>query len=269
MPPFSRQCRVCAVISAVQVTGEIFRLDCVWPGSAPKAGQFFMLKPLRSSVFLPRPVSAALWEADGPSWHLGFFIARRGTGTEELTALIPGEELEISGPLGSGWEDFLPPRLQKPAALVGGGAGAAPLLSLPAARPGAFDFYAGFKTSFESGEELSTFLGAALIHAQKFVLSVETGTEALSNTGIEIRSGRITDFLEPADYGAVCACGPEPMLRAAAKKCRAAEVPCYVSLERRMACGVGACLGCTVETVRGNKRCCVDGPIFNAEEIFF
>lgn len=227
-----------------------------------------MLKPLRSSVFLPRPVSAALWEADGPSWRLGFFIARRGTGTKELTALMPGEKLEISGPLGNAWEDFLPGQW-KPAALVGGGAGAAPLLSLPSVRPGAFDFYAGFKNNFESREELSAFLGAALVHTRKFVLSVETGTEASADTGTGIRTGRIMDFLEPAGYGAVCACGPEPMLRAAAEKCRAAGVPCYVSLERRMACGAGACLGCTAETIHGSKRCCADGPVFNAEEIFF
>jgi NAD(P)H-flavin reductase len=59
------------------------------------------------------------------------------------------------------------------------------------------------------------------------------------------------------------------MLKALAARCRAAAVPCYVSVERRMACGVGACLGCTVETSGGNKRCCADGPIFPAEEIYF
>jgi NAD(P)H-flavin reductase len=58
------------------------------------------------------------------------------------------------------------------------------------------------------------------------------------------------------------------MLKAIAEKCRAAAVPCFISLERRMACGVGACLGCTVETARGNRRCCAGGPIFNAEEIY-
>jgi NAD(P)H-flavin reductase len=58
------------------------------------------------------------------------------------------------------------------------------------------------------------------------------------------------------------------MLKAVAAKCRAAAVPCFVSLEKRMACGVGACLGCTVKTVSGNRRCCADGPIFKADEVF-
>jgi NAD(P)H-flavin reductase len=59
------------------------------------------------------------------------------------------------------------------------------------------------------------------------------------------------------------------MLKAVAAKCKAAGTPCFISMERRMACGVGACLGCTVATVKGNRRCCADGPIFNAEEVLF
>jgi len=81
--------------------------------------------------------------------------------------------------------------------------------------------------------------------------------------------GSVVDFLEPEKHSAVCACGPEPMMRAVAKKCADAGVPCFVSLERRMACGVGACLGCAVETAKGNRRCCADGPVFRAEEVFF
>jgi dihydroorotate dehydrogenase electron transfer subunit len=57
------------------------------------------------------------------------------------------------------------------------------------------------------------------------------------------------------------------MLKVVAAKCKAVNVPCYVSLERKMACGVGACMGCTVKTVNGNKSCCSDGPIFNADEV--
>jgi NAD(P)H-flavin reductase len=59
------------------------------------------------------------------------------------------------------------------------------------------------------------------------------------------------------------------MLKAVVSKCKAAGVPCFVSMERRMACGVGACLGCTVRTVNGNRRCCADGPIFKADEGIF
>jgi NAD(P)H-flavin reductase len=123
-------------------------------------------------------------------------------------------------------------------------------------------FYAGFKTNFINNEEKSALLGPAEYSAAKLVIAAE------EDAGGEVRSGRIPDFLEPAKYTAVCACGPEAMLLAVAERCRTAAVPCYISMERRMACGAGACLGCTVQTARGNRRCCADGPIFPAEEIY-
>jgi NAD(P)H-flavin reductase len=127
--------------------------------------------------------------------------------------------------------------------------------------PGAaFDFYAGFRTRFKSPEERSGFLGPALLKAG-LLIATEDGGEG--------RRGRIPGFLDPAKYRAVYACGPEAMLKAVALRCQEAGVPCFLSLERRMACGVGACLGCAARTCSGNKRCCVDGPVFPAEEICF
>jgi NAD(P)H-flavin reductase len=79
--------------------------------------------------------------------------------------------------------------------------------------------------------------------------------------------GLVTDFLVPARYAAVFACGPLPMLRAVYQKCAVNGVPCYVSMETRMACGVGACLGCRINTKQGNRRCCKDGPVFDAGNI--
>lgn len=287
-----------------------------------------MIKPGRSGVFLPRPISAALWKprspggedsAGGPpsAGRLSFFILRRGRGTEELAGMAAGEEAELSGPLGNRWEDFLPPPggnppretagepsskagppskprppgkagpasiaggEEKPAALVGGGIGAAPLLSLPVQREGYFDFYGGFRRDFKNRGERRAFLGTVETGARKVIIAVEEppGNGGAGSGGAEdggppgkaglVRRGRIPDFLDPADYGAVCACGPEGMLRAVAERCRRAGVPCYVSLERRMACGVGACLGCSIAGAGGNRRCCVDGPIFPAAEVFF
>jgi NAD(P)H-flavin reductase len=121
--------------------------------------------------------------------------------------------------------------------------------------------YAGFKTGFKKMEEKHLLLGPAMLEAEKTIIATEDGKEG--------QKGRIPDFLEPENYAAVCACGPEPMLKAVAVKCKAAGVPCFVSMGRVMACGVGACLGCTVHTVNGNRRCCADGPIFNAEELIF
>jgi NAD(P)H-flavin reductase len=177
-----------------------------------------------------------------------------------LAALRDGDEVELTGPLGNAWGDFLPPP-GKPAALIGGGIGIAPLLAFAGEIPEqGFDFYAGFRT-LRGAEEREGLLGAVWSRARKGVIATEDGTAG--------SKGRIPDLLDPAGYAAVYACGPEPMLRAVAASAKQAGIPCFISLERHMACGVGACLGCTVRTARGNRRCCADGPIFNAEEVCF
>jgi NAD(P)H-flavin reductase len=217
-----------------------------------------MIRPKRGSFFLARPLSAARWEP-ASGGILGFLVARRGGGTGELLDMRPGEEAELTGPLGNAWADFFPPPGK--AALAGGGIGVAPLRAFAAELGrGTYDFYAGFRTRFPGAGEREALLGPAL-SAGNLTISTEDGSEGLK--------GRIPDFLDPAGYGAVYACGPEPMLRVLAERCKAAGVPCFVSMERRMACGVGACLGCTVETAGGNRRCCADGPIFPAGELFF
>jgi NAD(P)H-flavin reductase len=191
-------------------------------------------------------------------------LVRRGKGTGELAALREGDEAELTGPLGNAWGDFLPSK-KGPLALIGGGIGIAPLLAFAAElageRPGRhFDFYAGFRT-LRGAEEREGLLGPAGFRARKTVIATEDGTAG--------HRGRIPGFFDPAGYAAVYACGPEPMLRAVAASAQQAGVPGFVSLERHMACGVGACLGCTVRTTQGNRRCCADGPVFSAEELCF
>jgi NAD(P)H-flavin reductase len=263
----SEKMTVCELIRSIPVNSEIFRLDFAWPGEGqpsgapvPKAGQFFMIQPLRSSVFLARPISMAMRQAN----TLTFLIALRGKGTRELAAMQSGEKAELIGPLGNAWSDFLPNvenNGHKPIALVGGGIGLAPLNALLCDESGyVFDLYAGFRTGFQNDEEKAALLGSHS-RAANIVIATEDGKGGLK--------GRIPDFLEAEKYAAVCACGPEPMLKAVAAKCKTVNVPCFISLERRMACGVGACLGCTVKTVNGNRRCCADGPVFKAEEVVF
>ena len=282
------------LLRKIRISEEIVQLDFSWAGPPPRGGQFFQIKPKRSGVFLSRPLSAAFWNPGGEDTPenrrrfrgktcaeveffkadtICFLIALRGRGTRELADMAFEEEAELTGPLGNAWCDFLPPN-RKALALAGGGIGVAPLLAFAGelaeqSRP--FDFYAGFKTAslenrrfrqkpgrMSPAEKLV--MGAAM-EARQTVIATEDGAAG--------RRGRVPGFFDPSGYGAVYACGPEPMLKVMADKCRAAAVPCFISLERRMACGVGACLGCTVETARGNRRCCADGPIFNAEEIYF
>jgi len=248
----------CEIINISIINKEIFRLDVSWHGNAPKAGQFFMIKPKRSAVFLGRPIGVALWK----SGTLTFLIAKIGRGTAELASMRTGEELELIGPRGNAWADFLPVEKNKakPIALVGGGLGVAPLNALLCEAPGrSFELYAGFKTGFNSPEEKNAVLWPDI--GARIIIASEDG-----KTG---QKGLILDFLEPEEYAAVCACGTLPMLKAVAKKCIAKGVPCFISMESRMACGVGACLGCAIKTVNGNRRCCADGPIFKAEEVIF
>jgi NAD(P)H-flavin reductase len=198
-------------------------------------------------------------EWNGASRAVKFFITRRGKGTEELSQMRAGEEARLTGPLGNAWSDFLPAKGKT--ALVGGGAGVAPLAALVAEMGGGFHFYAGFKHGFRDKQEEAAMLGAAL-NAEKTFIVAEDGKNALH--------GRVVDFFNAGgEYAAVFACGPEPMLQALKIKCDKAGLPCFISMERRMACGVGACLGCAVRTVKGNRRCCADGPIFPAGELIF
>ena len=276
-----KQCLCSSLIQNTPVNGEVFRLELSWRGSVIRAGQFVMVKPKRSGVFLPRPLSVAFWQDNS----VGFLVQRKGRGTEELASLHPGEEVELTGPLGNAWTDFLPAvsarkdRGLKPIALIGGGVGIAPLLALGSELPkGSYDFYAGFRNGFCSNEEKNLLLepvfpgialsGAVLSGPGQLIIAAEETAEECSGFNAGVRTGRIPDFLDTANYAAVCACGPEAMLRTVAEKCAAAGVPCYVSLERRMACGAGACLGCTVTTAKGNRRCCADGPVFPGTEVF-
>jgi NAD(P)H-flavin reductase len=165
----------------------------------------------------------------------------------------PGERAEISGPLGNSWAEAGAGIPEGDIALIAGGIGIAPL-AFYAGELGSreFDFYAGFK---------SASFGLEGVKPRSLTIACEDGSGGLT--------GRIPDFFSPVGYSVVCACGPEAMLKAVASICADDGIPCLVSLERRMACGVGACLGCTVQAWTGNRRCCCDGPVFNAQEVQF
>jgi dihydroorotate dehydrogenase electron transfer subunit len=177
---------------------------------------------------------------------VSFLYKTVGRGTAIFSRLRSGDSIVIQGPLGRGFP-ALPGRI----AMVGGGAGIAPLcLSAKQRRAGgsSVDLFLGF-----SGE---AFLSDAY-RAVADKLVVKTG-------------GFITDELDPSRYDWVFCCGPEAMMKALWEKCRAAAVEdrLFVSLESRMACGIGACYGCSRKTAAGNKKVCRDGPVFAAREVF-
>jgi len=242
----------------LSVNEEFFVLHFIWNGSTPKAGQFFMIKPLRASTFLPRPLGVFEYNADQKV--VKFLISRRGKGTIELSQLVIGEKVQLTGPLGNSWSEFLPENGK--AGLIGGSAGVAPLAALVAEKPDYnFHFFAGFRQGFREKTEEDAVLGSA-VKSKKLIISAEDGKNALI--------GRIIDFVvDMGSFDVFFSCGPLPMLKAVKKKCETIGVKCFLSMESRFACGVGACLGCTVRTISGSKRCCKDGPIFPASEVIF
>ena len=249
---------VCELVKNKSVNEEFFIMQFVWNGTAPKAGQFFMMKPLRSSTFLPRPISICEYKPEQKI--IKFLISKRGRGTVELSQVVTGEKVLLTGPLGNSWSDFLPENGK--VGLVGGSAGVAPLAALVAENPDYnFHFYAGFKHGFREKVEEDAILGAA-IKSKKLIITAEDGKNALI--------GRITDFIVDIEsFDLFFSCGPIPMMNAVKKKCESKNVNCFLSMESRFACGVGACLGCSIHTTTGNSRCCKEGPIFPAAEVIF
>ncbi|MCL2007039.1 MAG: dihydroorotate dehydrogenase electron transfer subunit [Treponema sp.] len=239
---------LCECTKARLLSQDTAALEFAWKGPPPLGGQFFLIKPERTSVFLARPISVAGFRKG----LLRFLIAGRGRGSNELIDMKQGEKALLIGPLGNSWPIGELNAKKSPIALIGGGIGIAPLLITASELKIPFDFYAGFR---------SRPFGLEKIKARSLIIATEDGSEG--------KKGRILDFFKPEDYGVVFACGPEPMLKSLAGICKAAKVPAYLSVETHMACGVGACLACKVKTTVGNLNCCTDGPIFKAEELVF
>lgn len=234
------------IIENIRISNRIYRLTCEFTGDI-KPGQFFMLKTLDNSFLLPRPISVN----DSCDNTVTFLYRTEGKGTTKISTLREDDELQLFGPLGNG---YVIDSLNGKTAVVGGGIGIAPLLYLVKALGKKADVYLGFKDA-----ENVYFVEEFKKYADKTIVVTEDGSEG--------EKGFVTDYISYKDYDTVLTCGPEIMMNKIMKNCMENNVKCYVSLERRMACGMGVCLGCTVETKSGNKRACKDGPVFSSEEL--
>ena len=210
---------------------------------ATRMGQFYMLRAWRNYPVLSRPIS--VFDEEGET--ISFLYKVVGKGTEVFSTLEKGDEISALGPLGNSYPD-----VTGKVALVGGGVGIAP-------------FHLAAKQLKKSSGD--TCVDIYLGFSEAAVLTEEYKRVA-DNLAINV-GGFITDEIDPARYDHIMACGPEPMLRALYEKCRQAGVEerLYVSMESRMACGVGACFVCSCKTMDGNKKVCKDGPVFFAEEV--
>lgn len=229
------------------LTKDVWELRLSGDTSAITApGQFVNVSV--DGCFLRRPISVCSWNAAG----LTLVYKVVGKGTAAMAGLRPGQTLDLLCGLGNG---FAPERLGRRPLLLGGGLGAAPLYGLAKAllkQRRSPVVVLGFNTESEIFyEEQFLALGA------KTILATADGSAGIK--------GFVTDAI-PGGCDAFAACGPLPMLKAV---CEALPVPGFVSLEERMGCGFGACMGCSIQTKSGSKRVCADGPVFDREELLW
>lgn len=229
------------------------------PAAEAAPGQFLSIRCGEKT--LRRPISVC--ETDKAAGAARIVFEVRGEGTAWLSKRAPGEMLDILGPLGRGFD--LSVSGDGRAVFVGGGIGAPPLLA--AAKPWGerADVLLGFRSA-----------GACILEPD--FKKTGAGVQIATDDGSFGYHGLVTELLRRRLGRAPCkivyACGPGPMLRAAAQTAAEFGVRCEVSLEERMACGVGACLCCAVP-VRGTdgavrmRHVCSDGPVFDAQAVFF
>ncbi len=221
----------------------------------PAAGQFYLLRSAKSGVLLGRPISIYVSRKAGEAAHLEFLILKKGKGTEELCSLAKNDEIELIGPLGN---TFPEPKFGDKVCIVGGGIGIAPVAGFASTLPKkSYDFFACFK----SGS-----YGLDYIEPNELTITTDDGSAGIKGM---LPAALTVQTIKEKGYTHLYACGPTPMLAYLQKICAEAGIKSYLSMENRMACGVGACLGCTITTTQGNKRCCKDGPVFDGEILQF
>ena len=244
--------RMCDIITARELTDNVYAITMEAGGIGKKArpGQFLHIK-CGDGVLLRRPISIC----DCRDGYLKIVFLTKGAGTEWLSEKKSGQ-LDVLGPLGQGFT--LDGRNML---LVGGGLGVPPLLYAAREATGLTTAILGF-----GSKEQVILKDNFRDVCNKLILTTEDGS-AGEQGFVTVPLAR---ELETGGYDAILTCGPGPMLKAVAELAAQYGVPCQVSLEERMACGVGACLGCAVPMQNGeNLRACHDGPVFDAEEVLW
>jgi dihydroorotate dehydrogenase electron transfer subunit len=244
------------IIEYKRISNDFFTLNLSANEKLPelKPGQFVQVKVEGSSeTFLRRPIS--IHDADFEENTIKVLIQIAGKGTEALSKLRKGDLLNIIYPLGN---SFSLPVLGDKVLLIGGGCGIAPLLYL-----GKYLKSRGYSTDvllgFRSKERVIEY--EEYLEIGNVFLTTEDGSLG--------EKGYVTSHsvLAGLGYDRIYCCGPDSMMKAVAKYSRINNIPCEVSLENLMACGIGACLCCIVDTVKGNLCTCIDGPVFNINDL--
>lgn len=225
------------------------------------AGQFISVYTKDASKLLPRPIS--ICEIRDGRLRIVYRIA--GDGTKEFANYQAGESITILGPLGNGFIEFSEEYNKEnvKALLIGGGIGIPPMLGLAEAMNNCEKaVVAGYRSSKD------LFLTDDIKDNGSLFIATDDGSLGTNGTVIDaIRENSI-------DADVIFACGPKPMLKAVKAYAEEKGIPAYISMEERMACGVGACLGCVCQSSDvddhskvKNKRICKDGPVFDALKV--
>lgn len=249
------------VVDIHSLNQSCYQMVLKHPDMLPKVspGQFVQVQlPDSATSYLRRPIS--IHDADFEANTLTLLIRKAGKGTELLSHVKEGEKINLLYPLGNGFT-LDQAKIGNAPLLIGGGVGIAPL-------------YMAVKALKEAGANPTVLLGARnesdLLKKEAFAAITET--QCTTEDGTYGTKGFVTDHANMKEnihqYTSIIVCGPMPMMRAIARIAEAENIPCQVSLENKMACGIGACLCCVTETTDGHNTCvCTQGPVFDSKNV--
>lgn len=247
------------ILNKKSIAREIysFTVKCPEIAETASAGQFVHIRT--GNFTLRRPVSICGIDKKNGTLRIVFEV--RGQGTAEISRLNEGDVIDMLAPLGHGFtlnHDY------KKIILIGGGIGTPPMLPLA-------------ETYGKNATVITGFRSADAVILQEDFRKTGAETILCTDDGSLGIHGFVTqpfsEIVANGDIDAVYACGPMPMLRGIAGICKENNIFCEISLEERMACGIGACLGCACRTIKNDEEyfahVCKDGPVFNAEEVLW
>lgn len=248
------------VVSQEQLADGIFSMWLRTEASISAVpGQFISMYTKDGTKLLPRPISICEINKTEGTLRVVYRVTGEKTGTKEFSMAKPGDTIPVIGPLGNGFP--LEKAEGKKAFLMGGGIGVPPILELAKQLNCEKQIVVGYR-------DAHTFLKEQFEENGKLYISTEDGSVGTK--------GNVMDAIRENGLNAdiIYACGPTPMLRAIKNYAEENDIECYISLEERMACGIGACLACVCKSKEkdhhtnvNNKRICKDGPVFLSAEV--
>ena len=256
----ARKRETVTVVSQEQLADGIFSM---WiqteAAKTARPGQFISMYTNDGSKLLQRPISICEIDTETSKLRVVYRVTAEKTGTEQFSKMKAGDTLPIIGPLGNGFP--LEAGKGKRAFLIGGGIGVPPILELAKQLDCEKQIIMGYR-------DADTFLKEQFEENGTVYISTEDGSVGTK--------GNVMDAIRENGLEAdiIYACGPTPMLRAIKQYAEEQGIECYISLEERMACGIGACLACVCQSKEkdhhsnvNNKRICKDGPVFLSTEV--